>query len=129
MKKLRSTLLSAMVGVLLVSSVIAATTPGTVRLTGTISDYTGGSNNSTSHFTVAWVTKADGHSSKPCGNKDRISDKEWGDHTPTYKFPRGKHCSRRILRRHGHHVRGTSGQSGRRDMELPRCGWQHDAGW
>jgi hypothetical protein len=89
MKKLRSKLLSAMVGALLVSPAIAATTPGTVRLTGTISDYTGGSNNSTSHFTVAWVTKADGTFIKTLWLQGPgFSSKEWGDHTPTYNNAR-----------------------------------------
>ena len=89
MNKLRSNILSALAGALLVSPAIAATTPGTVRLTGTISDYTGGSNNSTSHYAVAWVSKADGTFIKTLWKQGPdFSSKEWGDHTPTYNNAR-----------------------------------------
>ena len=87
MKKLRNHILSAIMGALLVTPAVAATTPGTVTLTGTISDYTGSTG--TSHYSVVWVTNASGGFIKTLWIQGPdFTSKEWGDHTPTYNNAR-----------------------------------------
>lgn len=92
MKKLHHHTCAALLGALLVSPAIAATSPGIVTLNATLSDYTGSTSAATltRHDAVVWVTAEDGTFIKTLwkqGPTD-FAHKDWTDHFAAYNTAR-----------------------------------------